>query len=235
MRQAEASAKLVLTQWPLFHGAKFELQLLGKAAGFKDSLRNELPHQTFLELGSWYEEAGLYEEALELFGYAANKPIARIRAAAANNFLGRRDAALADLEAASRLQAGFAYPFRRESRAALLWAMGQHESWKFRYWAAVFLAANGEVEKARSMLSVIQNADEDIFYLYRASLEKGVARMKDLYTAKSLNPSWRVYRDLAAHWLEENDAEHMLRETTEGIARHPQSNPLQMAHARFRD
>lgn len=232
VRQAEASAKLVLTQWPLFHGAKFELQLLGKAAGFKDSLRNELPHQTFLELGSWYEEAGLYEEALELFGYAANKPIARIRAAAANNFLGRRDAALADLEAASRLQAGFAYPFRRESRAALLWAMGQHESWKFRYWAAVFLAANGEVEKARSMLSVIQNADEDVFYLYRASLEKGVARMKDLYTAKSLNPSWRVYRDLAAHWLEENDAEHMLRETTEGIARHPQSNPLQMAHAR---
>ena len=79
---------------------------------------------------------------------------------------------------------------------------------------------------------MIQNADEDVFYLYRASLEKGVARMKDLYTAKSLNPSWRVYRDLAAHWLEENDAEHMLRETTEGIARHPQSNPLQLAHAR---
>ena len=232
LRQAEALARLALTQWPLFHGAKFELQLLGKASGFRESVRNELPHQTFLELGSWYEEAGLYEEALELFGAAGERPMARIRAAAVNDRLGRHEAAQAELNAAAVLPTAFVYPFRRESRAALLWAMGRHDSWKFRYWAAVFLAANGEVEKAKSMLAAIQNADEDVFYLYRASLEKGEARMKDLYGAKALNPSWRAYRDLAAHWLESNDPDHSLRETTEGLARHPLSNPLQMAHAR---
>ena len=231
-KQAEKLARLALSQWPLFHGARFELKLLGAEGGFRGSVRNELPHQTFLELGSWYEEAGLHDEALELFGLAAEKPVARIRAAYLLFRQGREKESRAVLEAAATLSVGLSFPFRRETREALIWAAETGASWKFRYLAGVYLAANGDGAAADEYLESVKEADEDVFYLYRATRRTGHGRLADLYMAQTLNPSWRVYRALAAHFEELGFAEGMLKTAQEGYERYPTVNPIQMAYAK---
>ena len=71
-------AKELLERYPLFHAARYELE----GEGFRRYVRNELPHETYMELGSWYEESGLCDDAQKLFSYAgADCPMARIRAA----------------------------------------------------------------------------------------------------------------------------------------------------------
>ncbi len=232
IKQAESVARLALSQWPLFHGARFELNQMGRLDDFRGLIRNELPNQTFLELGSWYEEAGLDAEALELFGLTSADPIALIRMAHLMARQGRAEVALAALAAAEKLPAGGAFPFRRESRAALLWAIEQNASWKFRYWAAVYLASAGENDKAVALLDAVNDANEDVFFLYRATHRTGDAHRADLNAALKLKPSWRVYRDLSNHFAEVKDATGMLAVATEGIARYPEKNPLQMAYAR---
>ncbi len=232
VKESEAVARRALEQWPLFHGARFELKLLGSLDRFRELIRTELPNQTFLEMGSWYEEAGLAEEALELFGFASLDPIAHIRSAALNARLARADVALSELAAAEKLPAGGAFPFRRESRDALLWAMERNSSWKFRYWAAVYLAATGEKEKALALLNSVTDANEDVFFLYRATLRTGEPRRSDLAAALKLKPSWRAYRDLATYLAESKDVKKTLDVATEAIARYPGKNPLQMSYAR---
>jgi len=224
--------QVVQKTWKMWPGVRFELQQLNETTDFEKSFRNELPDQTFLELGSWYEEAGLQDEALQLFGYATNSPIARIRAAYVRACRGENDLAQAELDAAAKMPSANVFPFRRETRAPLLWAMERGKSWKFRYWAAVQLAATGEGAKADALLESVKDADEDVFFLYRASRRKGVAKRDDILKAISLKKTWRVYRDLAAWEDAEGKPADMCRAALEGLAVDPGRNPLQMAYAR---
>ncbi len=231
-KEAEKFARSVLEKTPLCHGVRFELMKLGCGDDFCAMIRNELPNQTFLELGSWYEEAGLYEEALELFGYAQGDAIALIRAAYINSLFGRGDVARKELDAAIKLSAGGVFPFRRESRDALLWSAENGKSWKFRYWAAVYLAFAGEDAKADKILDAITDADEDVFYLYRASRRAGESRLADLKEALKLKASWRAYRDIANYYAEAKNVKEMLTAASKGVALYPDKNSLQMAYAR---
>ncbi len=230
---ARASARDLAGAWPLLPGVHYELRKLGETdETFPQSLRTELPDQTLLELGSWYEEAGLDDEALELFSWAPKSPIAHLRAAYLHSRHGNGELAAAERAAAAALPAANVFPFRRETRAALLWAVDTGDSWKFRYWAAVQMAANGEGKKADELLESVRDADEDVFYLYRASRRKGDARRNDILKALSFKKTWRAYRDLAQHEDAEGTPKGMYRAACDGLALDPKRNPLQMAQAR---
>ena len=231
---ALSAARELVAEYPLLAGVHYELKKLGEdSEDFPRSLRCELPNQTLLELGSWYEEAGLDEEALELFGWAWNDPIARIRTAYLLSRKGEAQKSALELLVAAKLPAANVFPFRRETRAALAWAVDVATSWKFRYWAAVQYAANGEGQKADELLEALENTpDEDVFYQYRASRRKGAARRADLQKALSIKKTWRAYRDLANLEDKEGTPEAMCRVAQEGLALDPARNALQMAYAR---
>ena len=63
---------------------------------FVDGIRNEMPHETFLELAAWYHDLGRLEEARELLETGAAERrgalLARVRAGRAARPRGRRDA-----------------------------------------------------------------------------------------------------------------------------------------------
>ena len=233
-RTARKIVNLALQVFPLFHGARFEEKLLAGADGqaFRSLVRNEFPDQTFIELGGWYEDAGLIDEAKELFGYAAS-PIAKIRLA----YLLHRAGGDAEtvgkaLEAAAASPMAFALPFRRETRAALEWAATAHPSWKFRYLLAVQLAAFGGDAAADKLLDSCDEADEAVLFQYRAGRRKGEAKMSDLLRAQALGDGWRVGRDLAAAYLADGNADAAATLTLDYLSRFPGNDALEMLHAR---
>ena len=109
---------------PLFHGARFEEKLIGDSdtAGFTFHVRNEFPEQTYLDLADWYEDAGLLDEARELYGLAPKNILAQVRRAYLERCAGKYEAAARALEEAAKLSVRFMFPFRRATRAALAWA-----------------------------------------------------------------------------------------------------------------
>ena len=184
---------------PLFHGARFEEKLIGDSdtAGFTFHVRNEFPEQTYLDLADWYEDAGLLDEARELYGLAPKNILAQVRRAYLERCAGNYEAAARALEEAAKLSVRFAFPFRRATRAALAWAAESGASWKFRYLLAVQRAAQGgTAEEVDALLSSCDDADDAVVFHFRGLRRTGPARRVDLRRAASLEDGWRIGRDL---------------------------------------
>lgn len=219
--EASGMAKEALEKYPLFHAARYELE----GTAFSRFVRNELPEQTFIELGSWYAETGLRENALDLFALAGENPIALVSAAHL-----RKDAAA--LAKAAALPVSGVFPFRRETLPALRWAAKSDGNWKFRYYLAVALASFHLDAEADALLDGCGNKpDEDVFYLFRAGRRSGASRLADLLRAKELKDSWRTGRALCRHFAQTGDWAQMLGAAQECDRRFPGRSPIQIARA----
>ena len=73
---AAAALTALLALDPLNHCARFEKWLNGQASleEFKGLIRNELPHETYLELTAWYHRLGLDEDAARLLAARSADP-----------------------------------------------------------------------------------------------------------------------------------------------------------------
>ena len=220
--RAASEARAALERHPLFHAARYELE----GEGFRRYVRNELPAETYLELGSWYEESGLAADARRFFAWAgADNPMARIR-------LAHLDGDVAALKSIAELPAAGVFPFRRESLPALRWAAARGKSWKFKYYLAVALAAFHLDAEADALLESCGDApDEAVFYQVRAGRRKGDSRLADLERAKKLGDSWRIGRAICRHYAKAGDAAAMLAAASDYLARYPDMNPMQIAYA----
>lgn len=188
----------VLADLPLYHPVRFEQAWLEgrrtpeQLASFSSLIRNELPQETYLELAGWYERIGLADEALALLACAGDYPVALYRAAYLWHQQGREEKALAVLEQANAASPDFVFPFRPESMAALQWAAGASPSWKVDYYQGLILWANHQPAEALAKLEACTPTDYAPFYLSRAQLKQGAARLADLQRAEQIDASWRV-------------------------------------------
>jgi len=220
---------------PLFHGARFEEKLIGDSDtdGFTSHVRNEFPEQTYLDLADWYEDAGLLDEARELYGLAPKNILAHVRRAYLEHGAGDDAAAARALEKAAELSVRFAFPFRRSTRAALTWAAAANGSWKFRYLLAVQRAAQGGgADEVDALLSSCDDADDAVLFHYRALRRTGEACRADLRRAAALEDGWRVGRDLARSYIDEKDWDAAAGTASDYLARHPGNSPLGMLYVK---
>lgn len=234
IRSMRKMLQLAMSLVPLYQGIRFEAKLAGDLdeKEFKKLVLNELPSQMYQELGSWYEEAGLHDEAIELFGYATDM-MAKVRLAYAAHLKGDGERAKIALEAAAQMSVSGVSPFRREARAALDWAVAAHDSWKFRYLKAVLLAYFGEDAAAdEQLLKFCDVADEAEVFLYRARRLTGADKLADLNHAREIGDSWRVGRDLMACLLEQRDYAGVCEAGLDYMKRHPGKNKVEMYYAR---
>ena len=208
-----------LARLPLAHALRYELEGLD---GIRPLIVNELAHETYLELGSWYEETGLVEDAKALFRAALPDPEAEMRLA----FLEGRPPVIDG-------PVGGVFPFRRESLPALEAAAKTCAGWKAKYLLAVLKGFFRDSAAASALLeSCGDTPDESVFYVYRARTRKGAARIADLRRAQALGDSWRVGRDLIMAYEEDGDLERMHETAAAYIAKFPTKNPLQIGYAR---
>jgi len=235
VKAARSILRLARQVVPLFHGARFEEKLIGDSDtdGFTFYVRNEFPEQTYLDLAGWYEDAGLFDEARELYGLAPKNIVAWVRLAYLERNAGRYEAAARALEKAAGLSVRFAFPFRRATRAALAWAAASGASWKFRYLLAVQRAAQGgKPEEVDALLASCDAADDAVMFHFRARRAKGEARRKDLRRAAELEDGWRVGRDLVQSYVDDKAWDDTARTAKDYLARHPGNNPLGMLYVK---
>ena len=209
----------VLARMPLFHAMRWEL---GGERALSEFVRGEFPVQTYIELGSWYEETGMKEDAVRLFRLALPDPMAEVRLA----FLEDR-APVLDMPIAG------AFPFRRESLPALESAVRRTSDWKSKYLLAVLMGSFGDREAALSLLdSCGDGPDEAVFFAYRARMKTGADRVADLLMARSVGDSWRIGRDLSAAYELDGDFDKMCETAEEYVRRFHGKNPLEIVYAR---
>jgi tetratricopeptide (TPR) repeat protein len=224
MRGEDASTrqkflKNVLSRVPLYHPFRYELYLAGGVKDFAGFIKCELPSWTCTELGCWYAETGCTDDARRFFELAGDDLMAKIW--------------LGDLEGAKKLKVGGVFPFRRETLAKLECVVTRDRHWKFRYLLAALKAYFGFDEEADALLeSCGDKPDEAVFYQYRAARREGDAALRDMMRAKSICDSWRIGRQLVAHFEKAGDYGKVLDLTGEYLAKFPGTNPLQIARGR---
>ncbi len=197
----------ILAVDPLSHFARLERHFLDRKAIDRRSvdalIRNELPHETYLELAVAYFNLGLEEEAGEILAMSPSYPVADYWLA---YLLREKDPAKSrqHLERAVGAKPDFVFPYRLETIPVLQWASGEKESWKTTYYLALILWNIGRVDEARAMFRGLGRLpDWSPFYLARARLLAAEAEgddevvLADLRKAVELDrTNWRAWKAL---------------------------------------
>ena len=225
---ADATLATLLGLDPLNHFACFEKTRRDKSGteDFTAGIRNELPHETFLELAVWYHGVGLDEDAIRVLNLAP--PTAEVLYWLA--FLHTSPALLARAEAASPERV---FPFRTAAIPVFEWAAKQRPAWQPRYYLALIRWHLGDLAQARELLATC--GDKPTFaplFATRAQLTKDDPA-PDLQRAAKLDPGqWRYGAMLARHYLKREDAAAALIVAADYAARFPKNDTLALLRAK---
>ncbi|MDP4251325.1 MAG: DUF5107 domain-containing protein [Bacteroidota bacterium] len=182
---------------PLNHFARFEKYLLEPNAENKDyflsQIKNEMPAQTFLELGIWYYNLGCRNEAVKLFEWApANTEISLWVAWLKHNPV--------NFSALDPLRS---FPFRSETAWLLENYLTSSDHWFLKYQLALIYKDRNRVAEAKELLASCGDQSSFApFYAVRASLfaqEDSTRVLHDLQRAVLLDPQWRYEKLLAEY------------------------------------
>lgn len=192
--KAKAIIDPLLEELPLYHVARFEKYLLEEESkeAFTSLIRNELPFETYMEIAEWYETANCTDEALALLSFAEGYPIANYKAAYLLHKQGDEAAATARVEKANAQSPEAVFPFRPSTLKALMWAGTVRPNWKTSYYQALIYWANQDKAKALALIDGCGETGYAPFYLSRATLKQGDARLADLLKAEQTATSWRT-------------------------------------------
>jgi tetratricopeptide (TPR) repeat protein len=176
-KQADSVLQVLLNVDPLSHYARFEKYLLNPSGvlltDFKSAIRNELPHETYLELALTYANQGLNDEAIKVLEQAPSYPTVYYWLA----WLKRNtspDESLALLKKAEALSPAFVFPYRLETIPVLTWAKQQLPSWKTTYYLGLAHWNNLHTDKAKELFEECGDTpDFAPFYLARGALFQG--------------------------------------------------------------
>jgi tetratricopeptide (TPR) repeat protein len=192
---------------PLNHFVRFEKYMLDNSEqaskNFTSLIRNELPHETFLELGIWYFKLGLNNEAEKVFELApANAEIRYWQAYLAFK-AGKPYQSLITVAAGS--SPNLVFPFRTESAEVMKWASSVNNDWQPTYYLALIsMAKNDSVQAARLLASCGEKPDYAPFYATRGLLNRFMHPndvLTDFRKAAHLSPTeWR-YGKMMIEWL----------------------------------
>jgi hypothetical protein len=184
---------------PLNHFVRFEKFLWdGSEASkqhFTSLMQNEMPQQTYLELGIWYQNLNRKEEALKVFSLAVpNAELLYWKAFLENQTV--------DL---SQIQPGISFPFRSETADVLEKLIPKNGQWQLKYHLALIEWNRNSLAKAKELFQQCGNKPTDpAFYAARAALMKDnpESGTVDLQHAIKLDKKeWRYPKLLAEHFI----------------------------------
>ena len=237
---ADAHLERLAAVDPLNHAARFERYLRrgtdeAKQA-FVSGVRNELAHETFLELAAWYESVARPADARQVLSLAPPSPeVLYWQAYLAS---GENDPAAGPLlRLADEASPALAFPFRAESEPVFRWAAGRSPGWKPKYYLALVHWALNDAPAAHELLAGLGGVpDYAPFYALRAEARRSAspqAALADLERAATLDPgAWRYGKLLAEHFLQAGQAERARAVAARYHANARDNHVLGMLHAR---
>lgn len=189
---------------PLDHLARFERYLIeptpARLDEFKSMIRNELPHESYLEMAMFYVRTGGREEAVTLLRNAPAQP--EVSAWLAYLLKDKApEESTAWLGRAFGASPFLVFPFREESIPVFEWAAAARPAdWKPKYYLGLILWGNGRIEEARDLFAICDGADFAPFFLARGTLARESAPEKalgDFRRAVEVDGgNWRVWNNL---------------------------------------
>jgi Tfp pilus assembly protein PilF len=221
---------------PLDHLARFERYLGSRKPedleACRTLIRNELPHETWLEMAAFYARLGLAGDAVEALKAAPAQTTILYTLA----YLLRDSApaeSLAYLEKASAPSPHLVFPFREEEIPVFSWALAARAAdWKPKYYLALILWGKGRLDEAGDLFEMCESADYAPFYIARGSfLERGdaIRAAADYARAIELDPSsWRARHTLTAFFLRQGRKDEALAAARKAASDFPAEVPLQV-------
>ncbi|NWJ52856.1 MAG: DUF5107 domain-containing protein [Bacteroidetes bacterium] len=224
---------------PLNHFAHFEKYLLDHneetAKNFTSLIRNELPHETYLELAIWYYRLGLNKEAEKVFEMApANAEILYWQAYLSYK-AGRDYHPL--ITKATNASPHLVFPFRTESTEVLKWASTISDDWHPTYYLALISMAQNDSTQAIKLLTTCGNKpDYAPFYASRGLLSRSThpnEALVDFKKAAQLSPNeWRYGKLTIELLVNQQNYNEALNISNIYHSRLPNHMLLNMLHAR---
>jgi tetratricopeptide (TPR) repeat protein len=239
LNQAEAANKIisqVLDIDPLDHLARFEAYLLQPSQesleAFKLPIRNELPHENYLEMALYYIRIGCDEDAVLLLKNAPEYVTVYYWLA-----LLLKDKSPGESRAYLTKASGFSpalvFPFREEEIPLFMWAMIQQpQDWKPKYYLGLIYSAKGRVEETQKLFEECDNADFAPFFLARGSLYRELSPGKasaDFEKAVQMDgKNWRSWHALIDFELKRGKPEKALEDSRKAAELFPEEVPIQI-------
>lgn len=227
---------------PLNHFARFERYLLDptedRLEEFSSFIRNELPHETYLEIAAFYAGAGRTSDAIALLEQAPDHPVVWYWLAyLSKDQQGNQSRDY--LERAAAASPHLVFPFRSESIPVLRWAREQGDAWQHDYYLGLLYWGKGRTAEAGELFDGLgDRPDYAPFYLTRAELRKELNAgdkevLGDYQTARRMDPgSWRSRDALVSHYMEAGEPEQALKHAEEAYGQFPDRDPIEMGYAR---
>ncbi|MGO9967871.1 MAG: DUF5107 domain-containing protein [Bryobacteraceae bacterium] len=240
-RKAQETLAKILEIDPLNHLARFEQYLLEPGPGtlnnFKSMIRNELPHETYLEIAVYYANLRLDGDALQVLKVAPDQATVRYWQA----YL-LRDKSPAEsrqaLETAAALSPYLVFPFREESIPVFQWAAAARPGdWKATYYLGLIYWGLRRGEDAMKMFEACgDRPDYAPAYISRAFLERGTDSQKaqaDYERAYAIDrKDWRTWYHLASFYTEKGTHDKALNLAVKASEQFPHEDAIKVLLAR---
>lgn len=239
--KARGTLARILEIDPLSHLARFETYLLKPDSAsltvFRSMIRNEMPHESYLEIAAYYVNLGLEEDAVKALESAPDQAEIRYWQA----YLLRKkspEQSVALLRKASSLSPYLVFPFRQEAIPVFEWARQTLPAdWKAKYYLALIKWGLGREEEARAHLAEAGNApDYAAFYACRAYLSQAhdpAGAEADYERALATDAKdWRNYNRLASYYITRKKPAEALKTAIEASKRFPDQDVIKIALAR---
>ncbi len=226
---------------PLNHQARFEQYLLEPSArnleDFKSLIRNELPHETYLEIAMYYVNLGLTDDALRVLEAGPEQASIRYWEA----YLLREktpERSREVLKRAAALSPYLVFPYREESIPVFEWADRiLPGDWKAKYYLGLIYWGLRRQEEALRLFDGLEDRpDYAPAYICRAYLEKDSNPKKalaDYEKAQAVDPKdWRNWHHLASYYGEQGMHDRSLKLALEASRRFPDEDLIKILLAR---
>ncbi|MFH6987506.1 DUF5107 domain-containing protein [Flavobacterium collinsii] len=215
---------------PLNHFVSFEKYLWESSDAskkqFTSLIQNEMPQQTYLELGIWYEQIDRKEEALKVLSLAyPNAEIEYWKAYLENKAI--------DL---SKLQPDNSFPFRGETAEILEKLIKTTPQWQLKYHLALIEWNRDNSSRAKDLFLQCANLPADpAFYGAKASLFKNDSQLvlSCLQQAIKLDQqSWRYPKLLTEYYIAQKQFDKALATAAPFYKKHPSNYVMGMLYAK---
>ena len=205
-RESERILNELLEIDPLNHYARFEKYLLNQTdinlSNFNSLIRNELPHETYLEIAVEYVNLGLDGEAIKVLEQSPSSPMVYYWLA----YLYRNSSDKKSnmyLSKAEEISPFLVFPHRQETIPVLTWAVDKNQSWKSKYYLGLIYWHILQIDKAAGLFEQCGDIpDYAPFYIARGALFLNIQSeychpCNDFGTAVKLDPEeWRTWHYL---------------------------------------
>ena len=232
IEESENTLNELLEIDPLDHYARFEQYLLNPSPeslkSFTSLIRNELPHETYMELAVEYDNQGLENEAIKVLEQSPSYPVVYYWLAYLyRNSSGEKSRIY--LNKALEMSPFLVFPHRLESIPVLTWAEEKDPSWKSKYYLGLIYWHILRNEKAAELFEQCGDIpDFAPFYIARGSLfpDMQTDPCEDFSSAVRIDPrEWRTWHYLI-NFLQSNGAfQKELENSRKAYSRFP-GNPV---------